>query len=722
MRSSPWIILVLSGIVLLLGAGLLAAGASVSSAGGEIGSHVTASPPTATYVELLTLYLPDGIGDNPRAIAANPAAGLVYVANYQSDDISIVSGTHFLGTVYGGGRPLAVAADPSTGYAYVLDDWTNDVQVLSGTAHVGVIPLPSRSAAVAVDSQRGYGYILEYWNDIAVVRGTELITTVQVPTTSGWLSDIAVNPATGLVYASANSYHDMEVTSTVVIVSGTAIVANILLPGSYVYDIAVDPVHGYVYAASGWTTPSLTILSGTGVMTTAPLLSEAWQVAVDPPRGLAYVLCNEEVSVFSGTQWLGDVGTQPYSVPTLVVEPVSGDVYVLLRDFDDESYRLMILQGTTEVARVPLTEGSIDMGADGRGHVYLAHGSNRLSVWEGTALRGYIPSRASPAAFLADPARGVTYIANGAGSDTVSVVSGTELLANLPVLYGPVLLEPLGDLVYVASREEPGLSVLRGTEVLATIPVSVSAPWGWRNPRLAVEPRRGWAYATFSADSGIYVFSGTALLTTIPMTTVYDLAVDPLTGHLLVGGLGYRGLVVISGTEVISHVVTPWYVERLEADPRNGYVYAFCYYEWWALRAGEVVQSMGEAPDGVLVQPYSGLLYAMDDTVLTVYSGTHGLASTDLGFDYPYDTYADAGSDRFYMLYDFLEPGMGFRVWRGTEQVTVQAGLTFYTKIGSSPGGAYLYLTPAAGISGEHLVVWREVPLPYRFYLPRVDR
>ena len=197
---------------------------------------------------------------------------------------------------------------------------------------------------------------------------------------------------------------------------------------------------------------------------------------------------------------------------------------------------------------------------------------------------------------------------------------------------------------------------------------------------------------------------------------------DPLTGDLLVAGLGTQGLVVISGTEVISNVVLPWYVEDLEADPRNGYVYAASYYELYALRAGELVGVLGNTPDKMLVHPFSGLLYAQHDAVLTIFSGTQGLAFTDRGFDWPYDTYGDAGSDRFYMLYDWLEPGMGLQVWRGAERVARQSGLTYFTRIGSSPGGVYLYLTPAQGGAGNYLEVWREERLPYRSYLPRVDR
>jgi YVTN family beta-propeller protein len=715
-----WVVLVISCILVVLGVSLLGVGVAASSREGMASSDdVAVAFPSYAYTPLLTLHLPDGIGDGPRAVAGNPATGLVYVANHESDDVSVISGTRFLATVPGGSRPRALAADPASGYTYVLSDYTADVQILSGTVHVGAVPIPSRANAVTVDSQRSYAYILDSLNNIAVMRGTEVITTVHVPTTSGSLRDIAVNPTTGLLYALSSFYDGEEVTATVVIISGTAVAAEVPLGEGYPQSLAVDPLHGYIYAGSGGTAPAVTVLSGTAAITTVPVLSVPWQIAVDPERGLAYVQCDEQIRVLSGTQVLGDVSTQPYYVPTLQVEPATGYLYATLCDLADGSYRLLILQGTTEIARVPLTEGSMVMGADGRGHVYLAHSSNYLSVWQGTALVGRIPSRASPARFLADPARGYTYIANGEGSDTVTVVSGTAILANLPVGYGPMQIEPLAErgLVYVASKEEPGISVLRGTEVLATVPVTLSRPWTGGYPHLAVEPQRGWAYATFSWDSPIHVFSGTALLTTIPITHVYDLAADPLTGNLLVGGLDYQGLVVISGTEVISHVVMPWYIEDLEADLRNGYVYAFSYYEWWALRAGEPVQSMGDAPDAVRVQPYSGLLYVLDGMTLTVFSGTHGLASTDWGFSWPHDIYGDAGSDRLYMLYDYLGPGEELQVWRGAERVTVQSGLPYSTRIGSSPGGAYLYLT-----SSDHLEVWREVSLPYHFYMPVLVR
>ena len=62
------------------------------------------------------------------------------------------------------------------------------------------------------------------------------------------------------------------------------------------------------------------------------------------------------------------------------------------------------------------------------------------------------------------------------------------------------------------------------------------------------------------------------------------------------------------------------------------------------------------------------------------------------------------------------------QVWRGLYPVSARLPLTLLSVVGASPGGEYIYLSPSSGVTGNHVVVLREVPLSYHFYLPLLPR
>src|SRR3989454_9424696 len=82
------------------------------------------------------------VGDYPFGVAYDSGNGYVYVANYNSNNVSIISGTTVVATIPVGGGPSGIVYDGGNGYVYVANLVSNNVSVISGTngfenGHVG---------------------------------------------------------------------------------------------------------------------------------------------------------------------------------------------------------------------------------------------------------------------------------------------------------------------------------------------------------------------------------------------------------------------------------------------------------------------------------------------------------------------------------------------------------------------------------------------------------
>ena len=72
-----------------------------------------------------------GVGQDPQGIAVNPVTGTVYVANFDSGTVSLISATanRVTSTMTVGKGPAGVAVDPLIATAYVtcIDSYTVSV-------------------------------------------------------------------------------------------------------------------------------------------------------------------------------------------------------------------------------------------------------------------------------------------------------------------------------------------------------------------------------------------------------------------------------------------------------------------------------------------------------------------------------------------------------------------------------------------------------------------
>jgi YVTN family beta-propeller protein len=74
------------------------------------------------------------IGDRPSAVAVNPSTNIAYVANRDSNTVSVIDGktNRVIIDVHVGSRPSAISLNPSTNIAYVANNDDNTVSVIDG--------------------------------------------------------------------------------------------------------------------------------------------------------------------------------------------------------------------------------------------------------------------------------------------------------------------------------------------------------------------------------------------------------------------------------------------------------------------------------------------------------------------------------------------------------------------------------------------------------------
>jgi YVTN family beta-propeller protein len=140
-------------------------------------------------------------GTHPQAVAVNPLTNKIYVANMNSQDITVIDGTSKMTTTLpGGSGPGAVAVNPRTNRIYVANRDSNDITLIDGATNsttsirVGQMPY-----SVAVNPVTNKIYVANYKSDnVDVIDGTtNEVHSIQV---HRFPTAVAVNPATDKIY------------------------------------------------------------------------------------------------------------------------------------------------------------------------------------------------------------------------------------------------------------------------------------------------------------------------------------------------------------------------------------------------------------------------------------------------------------------------------------------------------------------------------------------
>ena len=210
---------VLVGMVVALVGGFGAVGLSAPAASASSGYGVVATIP---------------VGTQPDGIAIDPVTGTVYVGNEGSNSVSAIdASTNTVTATYTGitPGPDAVAVDPTTDTVYTASDVSEDsLSVIdAATGAVSSYAGGPNPTDVAVDPAAGLVFLpvpssdySSQFGDYLYPGAVEVVEEADpstgyaigypaVPTSSGSLSGVAIDPATQRIYVADEGTSDLSV-------------------------------------------------------------------------------------------------------------------------------------------------------------------------------------------------------------------------------------------------------------------------------------------------------------------------------------------------------------------------------------------------------------------------------------------------------------------------------------------------------------------------------
>lgn len=366
---------------------------------------VTASEPAQT-----TLAATVPIGSQPYAytVAYDAGRGEVFVANYASNNLSVISGSNdsIVATVAVGSNPYAIAYDSGQGEIYVANQGSNNVTVVNDTTDsvVATVAVGGTPYDIAYDAAAGEVYVANYHsNNVSAISDTSHKVVASIPVGTG---PVAVTADDGV---------------------GEVAVANFNTNNVTLFSDATDSVVGNVATGSG-----------------------PYWVAYDPHAGQLFVpnIYTRNVSVLSdSTNRL--VATVPVGANPgfAVFDRGTDEVFV----GNGGSSNVSVISDTTDsvVANVPVGSAPNWLAYDsdpGIGQVFVANqGSNNVSVVADASATvvATLPAQSSPISIAFDPSSDAMFVANqGAPNVTVlAVTPGATAVATFNVT-PTVLLSP----------------------------------------------------------------------------------------------------------------------------------------------------------------------------------------------------------------------------------------------------------------------------------------
>jgi YVTN family beta-propeller protein len=272
-----------------------------------------AGPASAAAPYTVTATIP--VGEEPLAVAVDPATHTAYVANAGFDQASVSVIDEATNTVTAtipvGSQPYAVGVDPWTRTVYVANSASHDVSVIDEASNTvtATIPVGAGPWLVAVDPAARTVYVANVDDDtVSVIDAATNIVTATIPLGGVEPWGLAVDPVTRSVYVAdaaedTVSVIDEETNTVTATISGVTPLGNPnTFNGLFLQQMAVDPTTGVVYV----TDPSNDAVSMIDVTTNTvtgsiPVGSDPVAMAVDPTTHTAYVTNNGDgtVSVIS---------------------------------------------------------------------------------------------------------------------------------------------------------------------------------------------------------------------------------------------------------------------------------------------------------------------------------------------------------------------------------------------------------------------------------------
>jgi YVTN family beta-propeller protein len=300
------------------------------------------------------------VGNVPTSVAVDPNTDTIYVGNYYSKTVSVISGSTntVIATIPVPSGANGLAVDPTTNVIYVMG--YGNTSVISGSSNtlVATIPVPLCSrcspASVAVNPVTDTIYETFFGStSVYVISGTSDRVVRAIPVGGGpclpgtapycgtSLNAIAVDTHTNTIYVT--HYNPYSVQGTVSVISGSSnTVKTSIAVGANPAAIAVNPNTDMVYVASFfWST--VTVISGASNNVVASINADEnlFSIAVNPSSNTIYAAQLNGywfVDAISGSSnsLVGEIPTGGHA-NSIAVNSNTNTVYVTNQDFNQLS-------------------------------------------------------------------------------------------------------------------------------------------------------------------------------------------------------------------------------------------------------------------------------------------------------------------------------------------------------------------------------------------------
>ena len=151
-----------------------------------------------------------------------------------------------------------------------------------------------------------------------------------------------------------------------------------------------------------------------------------------------------------------------------------------------------------------------------------------------------------------------------------TLINGNFVNKNNAIYPYGIAYDPSNGYIYVTDLGSDSVSVINGTTVIATIPVG-AVPWG-----VAYDPSNGYLYVTDAGGDTVSVIDGktnTFIAKILVGLHPVGVAYDPSNGYIYVTNELSDTVSVINGTTVIANITVGLHPVGVAYDPSNGYIY-----------------------------------------------------------------------------------------------------------------------------------------------------
>lgn len=555
-----------------------------------------------TAIEVVTtinLGPESGSGLGPESVGVNPTTNLIYVANSDSGNVSVIDGktNEVINTITVEDFSNGVGINPITNRIYIANGGSDNVSVIDGSTNqvIDTVTVGDSPSGIGVNSTTNRIYVANsVSNNVSVIDGStnQVIDTISV---GDHPHGSEINPTTNCIYVSNyNSRNISVIDGSTNQVIDTIPISNRETVCCGIADVGINTITNRIYVLDS-NSLSVKVINGEDnsvidiIRITDVSGFSGSRIEVNSSENRIYVsikvgasCCNTaNIRVIDGktNKVIGKVavGDNPSDIG---INSTTNRIYVS----DRSRHSVLVIDGETNenIDTITIQEFPGEIGINPIiNHIYVANEiSNNISVINGETNQviDSITVGLEPQGIGINPATSSIYVANG-GSNNVSVIDGStnQVIDTITVGDSPsgVGVNSTTNRIYVVNIRSDNVSVIDGetNQLIDTITVG-DFPFG-----LSVNPATNRIYVANGGSDNVSVIEGSTnqVINTIMVgDRPIGVGVNPMINRIYVANSSSSNNVsVIDGetNEVIGTIPVGDGLEGVSVNPATNRIY-----------------------------------------------------------------------------------------------------------------------------------------------------